>query len=133
MRNPGVEEEIKGSLDRLGEALSVGDLAGAASGWEIPGLVLSDAGAIPVVDRPQIEAFFGHAVASYRSQGLMATRPELERTVTLTDRLTTVDVRWPAFDETGTERSSEHSHYILRRGDDGHYRIQVALTITAAP
>jgi hypothetical protein len=88
VRNAGVEDEIKGSLDRLGEALSAGDLAGVASCWEIPGLVLSDAGAIPVVDRPQIEAFFGHAVASYRSQGLVATRPELERTVALTDRWT---------------------------------------------
>jgi hypothetical protein len=46
-------------------------------------------------------------------------------------RLTAVDVRWPAFDEAGEEKVSERSHYILRLGDDGNHRIQVALTMTA--
>jgi hypothetical protein len=37
-----------------------------------------------------------------------------------------------SFDEAGAERSSERSHYILRLGDDGQRRIQVALTMTAS-
>lgn len=81
-----------------------------------------------MTDRDQIERFFARAIEAYHAQGLVATRPELERAVALTERLTAVDVRWPSFDATGVERS----HYILRLGDDGRHRIQVALTITAS-
>jgi ketosteroid isomerase-like protein len=122
------EEQINESLEHYGEALSAGDLAGISSCWEIPGLVLSDEGAVVVSDKGQIEGFFAQAIESYRSQGLVTTRPELERAEALSARLTSVEVRWASLDEAGVERSSERSHYILRRGDDGRHRIQVALT-----
>jgi hypothetical protein len=92
-----------------------------ASWWAIPALVLSDEGALPVSDVAEVEAFFAQAAEFYRSQGLVATKPELERVVELTDRLMAVDVRWPTFDETGAEKASERSHYILRRGEYGQY------------
>ncbi len=57
----------------------------------------------------------------------MTTRPQLEQAVMLTNELASVDVRWSSFDATDTERSSEHSHYILWRGDDGQLCIRVAL------
>lgn len=119
---------IRQSLERYGEALSAGDLAGIWSCWEVPGLVLADDGAIAVSDQSQFEAFLARALGWYQSRGLMATRPELERAVALTERLTLVTVRWPSFDHAGAERYSERSHYILRLGDDGQHRVQAAVT-----
>jgi hypothetical protein len=48
----------------------------------------------------------------------------------LSETLAAVDVRWPAFDASGQEKSSERSHYILRLGTDGQAYIRVALTRT---
>lgn len=122
------QDQIKQSLERYGEALSAGDLASIWNCWEVPGLVLADDGAIVVSDKGQLEGFFARAIGWYQSQGLMATRPELERTMALTERLTLVTVRWPSFDHAGVERSSDRSHYILRLGNDGQHRIQVGVT-----
>jgi hypothetical protein len=58
----------------------------------------------------------------------MATRPEIEQAEALTEGLTSVDVRWHSLDEAGVERASERSHYVLRLGEDGRQRIQVAIT-----
>lgn len=124
-------EQIERSLERIGEAISARDPAAVADCWEVPALVISDEGTIPVTDRAQIEGFFAQAIEAYNAQGLVATRPELQQAVALTGRLTAVDVRWPSFDEAGVERSTERSHYILRLGDDGRHRVQVALTVTA--
>jgi hypothetical protein len=124
------EDQIKRFLERYGQALSAGDLAGIAGCWAVPSLVLSDQGAIPVVDSAEVERFFAQAVEAYHSQGLVATRPELERTERLTEQLTAVDVRWLSFDEAGEEQSSERSHYILWLAEDGQPRIRVALTRT---
>lgn len=79
------QDQIKQSLERYGEALGTGDLASITGCWEIPGLVLADDGAITMSDKGQIEGFFARAIGWYQSRGLMATRPELERAVALTD------------------------------------------------
>jgi hypothetical protein len=55
--------------------------------------VISDDGTVPVTDRGQLEGFFAQAIEAYNAQGLVATTPELEQAVALTERLTTVDVR----------------------------------------
>jgi hypothetical protein len=60
----------------------------------------------------------------------MSTSPELERVEILSETLVSVDVRWPAFDSSGKEKSSERSHYILQLGGDGGPQIRVALTRT---
>lgn len=122
------EDQIRQFLERYGQAMSAGDLPGISNCWEVPALVLSDEGAIPVAEAGEIERFFTQAVDWYRSQGLTATRPQLERAERLSERLTSVDVRWSAIDALGAEKSSERSRYILRLGEDGQHRIRVALT-----
>jgi hypothetical protein len=124
------EDQIRRFLERYGQALSIGDVAEITGCWEIPALTLADAGAVPVSDSSEIARYFERAVGEYHSQGLMTTQPQLEKVQALTDQLVSVDVRWSSFDMAGVERSSERSHYILRRGDDGQLRIQVALTVT---
>ena len=121
------EAQIRRFLERYGQALRTGDLAEIVRCWEVPALVLADEGAVPVSASDEIERFFEQAVGEHHAQGLVATRPQLERAEILTDRLAAVDVRWSSFDAAGAECSSERSYYILRRGDDGQLRIRVTL------
>jgi hypothetical protein len=123
-------DKISRLLERYGAALSSRDIQVVVDCWAMPALVLADHGAIAVTEAAQVEAFFAQAGEAYRAQGLMSTRPELERVEMLTERLAAVDVRWPTFDAEGVERASELSHYIVHLGDDGEMRLRVTLTRT---
>ena len=114
------DDQIRRMLERLGQALRA-----------VPSLVLSENGATPVAALSEVETFFAQAIEWYRSRGLVSTKPEVERVERLSDRLSAVDVRWPAFDSAGREQAAERSHYLLQRADDGQPRIRVALTRTA--
>lgn len=124
------DTQIANVLERLGEALSAGDMRGISSCWEVPSLVLSEDGAIAVAGKEEIENFFVKAKDWYHSRGLVSTRPEIERVDRFSANLASVDVRWPAFDASGKEKSSERSHYLMQVGKDGQPRIRVALTRT---
>jgi hypothetical protein len=124
-------ESVEEMLQRLSTALSEGDVKGIASCWSVPALVLSDQGTIAVSSLQQVQEFFKQATEWYHQQGLMSTRGELERFDKLSERLAEVDVRWPAFDAEGVEKSSESSHYIVGLDNDGQPRIRVALTRAA--
>jgi hypothetical protein len=123
-------DKITRALEHLGRALSAGDLRGVSSCFEVPGLFLSDDGATILADASQLEKLFAQATEWYRARGLVSTKPELERVEVLSEKLAAVDVRWPAFDASGQEKSSERSHYIVRLGTDGQVYIRVALTRT---
>jgi len=124
------DDKIMRLLERYDEALSAGDTQVISDCWEVPALVLSDEGAVAVNDKSEIEKFFSQAIEWYRTQGITSTRPELERADMMSDKLASVDVRWPAFDQSGIEKSSERSHYILQLGKDGQMRIRVAIKRT---
>ena len=130
MIDAALREKISRLLERYGAALGSGDTQTIVDCWAVPALVLADQGAIAVTDPAQVEAFFGQAVEAYHAQGLMTTRPELERIEMLTERMAAVDVRWPSFDASGAEQASERSHYIVHLGDDGEMRLRVTLTRT---
>ena len=124
------EGKIKDLLERIGIALSTGDLPGITSCWAVPALVLSDQGVTAVSESREVEQFFAQATEWYHAQGLTATRPELERVDWLSEKLASIDVRWPSFNSSGQEKFSERSHYIVQLGQDGQARIRVALTRT---
>lgn len=113
---------------QLGQALSAGDLRTASNCWALPARVLSDEGAMAVSHADEIEKSFAHAAEWYHSQGITSTKPEIERVDMLSEQLASVDVRWPSFDPSGKETSSERSHYIVQLGKDGQARVRVALT-----
>jgi hypothetical protein len=125
------EPQIRQVLERLGQALTSADVEGIVKCWEVPALVLSDEGSVGVTDLSQVSTFFAAAVEWYRSMGLVATRPVLERVERLSEKLSAVDVRWLAFDAEGKEKGTEYSHYVLCLGDDGLPHIRLALTRTA--
>lgn len=122
------EAPVREMLRQLGAALSEGDATTAASFWEAPALVLADDDSVPVASIAEVEAFFAKAVEWYRERGIPATRPDILRIEPVAELLVSADVRWPGFDADGNETWTETSHYILRRGDDGVYRVRVALT-----
>jgi hypothetical protein len=75
----------------------------------------------------EVEAFFARAIDWYRARGEVSTRPEIEEIEDLDARISSVDVRWPGYDATGAERSSERSRYLIRLDDRGRPRIRVAI------
>jgi len=127
------KDQIQQSLEDYGQALGAGDFSLIANGWVVPAVVLSDSGALVVSDIAEIERFFSGAAEWYRSQGIVATRPDIIRVDILSEKLVAVDVHWPSYDAEGSQRMNELSHYILELGKDGRFRIRVALTRTAAP
>jgi len=123
-------DQISLLFEQLGQALSAGDLHKASTCWGVPALVLSDDGATAVSDTREIEEFFSQAAEWYHLQGIASTKPEIERVDMLSEKLAAVDVRWPSFDASGKEKSSERSHYIVQLAEDGQVRIRVALART---
>src|SRR5262245_922900 len=124
------EGEIRKFLEALGNALTAGDLDTVSKCWDNPAILLSDQGSVVINSAAQIRRSFSHAVQWYRSQGLISTKPEIQKLEQLTEALCAVDVRWPAFDAAGVEKSSERSHYIIKVAADQEPRICVALSRT---
>jgi hypothetical protein len=118
-------------VERIGAALSAGDAKTLAGLWDLPALLLADQGARPVTAREEVEAFFERAIADYRSRGIFGTRGELNGFEPLSERLAWADITWPNLDEEGTAAGGERSFYLVRLGEDGQARIQVAMSRAA--
>ena len=89
---------------------------------------MSDEGTLLVAERAQVVEFFGHAAEQYRGSGIATTRPEHLAVEHLGERISSADVRWVGVDPDGRATSyRELSTYLLRTGDDGRVRIQVAV------
>lgn len=124
-----IEEVVRSFLERYGAALGAGDLPAITACWEVPALVLSDQGAHPVLELAEVGGFFAGAVEWYRSQGLVATRPQLLHVQPLGQWLVSADARWFSLDAAGHEVASETSRYILLLDQDGFPRIRVAISM----
>lgn len=123
-------ELLRDFFDCYGEALATGDLPGISACYEIPALVMSDAGSIPVAAREEIEAAFDGAAEGYRARGLVAPRPTVLRWEEVTDRLLSVDVGWDYLDEEGNSAEQNGYRYTIRLGEESGPRIQ---TVIEAP
>jgi ketosteroid isomerase-like protein len=120
--------QIEQFLLAYADALAAGDGERVADMWELPALVMSDAGTRLVTERAEVVAFFGQAAEQYRSSGITTTRPEHLAVEHLGERISSADVRWVGVDPDGRVTPyRELSTYLLRTGDDGRIRIQVAL------
>ena len=124
-----IEDAVRRFLERYGGALSAGEVPTVVACWDVPALVMADEGSRPVATLAEVEEFFSAAVGWYRSQGLVATEPQVKRVEMLGQRLVFVDVIWSALDAAGNVKSSERSCYVLRLSDDGSLRIQVAISV----
>jgi ketosteroid isomerase-like protein len=120
-------DEIQQLLNSMARAVVAGDGRTVAEMWEVPALVLSDEGAMPVNRQDEFEAFFGGAKAQYNARGIMDTRAEIVRIEWATRRLATVQVRWPHLDADGKICGSETSTYVIRRNDKDELKLRVAV------
>ena len=127
------QADIAAFLDRYAEALVAGDLPGIAACYVLPALVVGDAGTIPVAEAAQVEAAFAGAADAYRSEGLVAARPELRAVAPLTPALTLIDVRWAYLDAAGTAHRHSSYRYLVRRSDTGQLGIQVVVDTSPPP
>jgi hypothetical protein len=122
------QESIEQTLRDVASALASGDAARVAELWDVPALVLADQGARAVATRAEVEAFFRGSIQWYREQGTPTALPSLDRWERISDRVAAVDVTWRSLDTNGEEKSRESSHYLMRMGDDGVARMQVAMS-----
>ena len=122
------EQAILRTLRDISAALEVGDPARVAELWDVPALVLADQGARSVATRAEVEEFFRGSIEWYRERGTPSAVPTLERWERISERIAAVDVTWRALDSSGVEKSREASHYLMRTGDDGVARVQVAIS-----
>ena len=100
-------------LERLGEAVSDGNLAGISTSYGYPALFLSDEQVVLLESAGQVEEVFAANRTWYLSKGIQTAKPELLRLDAISDKLVSVDVRWPGFDKDGKENYSETSHYLI--------------------
>jgi hypothetical protein len=125
-RDADLRAEVQTFLDGFARALTRGDAPGIASMWHVPAFVFGDDMTTPVHSRAQLEEFFGGAKGEYNDRGVTDTRAQITRLTELTDRIVSVDVRWPYLDAHGGEVGGESSTYLLRRDEDGAFAIVVA-------
>lgn len=113
-------------LERLGEAVSNGDLAGISASYGYPALFLSNEQVVLLESAGQVEEIFAANRDWYTSQGIQTAKPELLRLDQISDKIISVDVRWPGFDKDGKKNYSETSHYLI------HFEGEVPLIRAAA-
>jgi hypothetical protein len=123
-----LHRELQAFFDDYALALTSGAGDVIAAMWEVPALVLGDAGEKAVTSTDEVAAFFSGAKEQYNARGITDTRPDLLRSDWLSSALVSADVRWPYFDVAGNEVGEEHSSYILKRDrTTGMLKIRVAV------
>ena len=110
---------LKTFFVRYGEAVSAGDLKAISASYTVPAIVISDAGAIPIAGREEVEAAFDGAAERYRARGMVAARPTVLEAEALTEKLVSADVRWDYLDEEGRSAEQNGYRYVLRLEDAG--------------
>jgi hypothetical protein len=123
------DEEIRSLLQAYGRALSEGNLRGVSAAWDVPALVLSDEGAIEVQSAKQIEDFFGTARRQYTERGIVTTKPEIAKVDWLSEKMVQVRARWLQLTPNKERKGEELTLYVLRRDDQNHWRIRVAIML----
>jgi hypothetical protein len=122
------EKAILHTLQDIASALAAGDATRVAELWDVPALVLADEGARAVDTRAEVEEFFRGSIAWYRESGTPLAVPTLERWGRISERVAWADVTWRGMDSSGVEKSRELSHYLMRSGEEGVARVQVAMS-----
>jgi hypothetical protein len=119
--------EVKQFLEGLARSITMGNGRSAVRFWEVPALVVSDELVRAVTSNAEVEAHFSTAKHGYAARGIIDTQPQVVSLQWITRRIVVVCVRWPYLDGRGDEVGEESMTYTLRRDDDGHLRLRVAI------
>lgn len=123
------KETIGSMLDRLGKAVSSGDLKGVSACYAFPAILMMDESSTIIAEADEFERMFGEGRKWYTSQGIVEARSEVLTLDLMTDTIAAVDLRWPGFDTDGNEIYAETSHYIVQL-TDGTPLIRIGLSRT---
>lgn len=126
------QQAVEEMLERLGKAVSDGNLPGISACYAFPAFFLIGEQVTVLNEALQLEELFAEGRRWYVSQGVETTKAEILRIDAMTETLLAIDVRWPGFNSGGQEIYSETSHYILQTVN-GEPRIRVALSRTIQP
>ena len=123
------KDSVGEMLDRLGKAVSSGDLDKVSACYAYPAFFMLQEDSTVFEKPADFIKLFGEGRKWYTEQGIIETRPEIVRFDPMTDEIAGVDVRWPGFDKDGAEVYTETSHYVIQ-SNDGKPLIRVALSRT---
>ncbi len=112
--------EIEAFFASYGEALGSRDVKAIGEHWGVPGLVLSDDGAIPIAKAREIEDFFGGAMGQY--QKVSSANATIRSVIALSRDLAGCEIAWEHRDKIGKPIGGEEGFYVLRR-EAGRLRI----------
>ncbi len=128
----GIEEErIAEFFDAYAAALREFDADATAALWGLPGMIVTDDFAGALESRADMAAGLASSYPLYRMLGLESALPEIRAVSALTDRITTVRVRWSYLDADDVVIVTTDYEYLLRDDADG-LRVYLAVGIDEA-
>jgi hypothetical protein len=128
----GIEEErIAEFFDAYAAALREFDADATAALWGLPGMIVTDDFAGALESRADMAAGLASSYPLYRMLGLESAVPEIRAVSALTDRITTVRVRWSYLDADDEVIVTTDYEYLLRDDADG-LRVYLAVGIDEA-
>ena len=128
----GIEEErIAEFFDAYAAALREFDADATAALWGLPGMIVTDDFAGALESRADMAAGLASSYPLYRMLGLESALPEIRAVSALTERITTVRVRWSYLDAGDEVIVTTDYDYLLRDDADG-LRVYLAVGIDEA-
>ena len=125
----GIEEDrIAEFFDAYAAALREFDAEATAALWGLPGMIVTDDFAGALESRADMAAGLASSYPLYRMLGLESALPEIRAVSALTDRITTVRVRWSYLDADDEVIVTTDYEYLLRDDAEG-LRVYLAVGI----
>lgn len=116
----GIEEErLAEFFDAYAAALRDFDAEATARLWGLPGMVVTDDFAGALESRADMAAGLSSSYPLYRRLGLESALPEIRAVSALTDRISTVRVRWSYLDADDELIVTADYEYLVRDDADG--------------
>ncbi|MDQ0892932.1 DUF6841 family protein [Agromyces ramosus] len=116
----GIEEErLAEFFDAYAAALRDFDAEATARLWGLPGMVVTDDFAGALESRADMAAGLSSSYPVYRRLGLESAVPEIRAASALTDRISTVRVRWSYLDANDELIVKTDYEYLVRDDADG--------------
>ena len=116
----GIEEErLNEFFDAYADTLGAFDAEAKAALWGLPGMIVTDDFAGALESRADMSAGLAASHQLYRVLGLTSAVPEIRAVSALTDRISTVRVRWRYLDDADTVIVTTDYEYLVRDDGDG--------------
>lgn len=122
-----IEDGLRSLAHELADALEAGDAGRAAVCWNVPGVVMQDAGVRVLASRDEVEAYCRERIEEVRLRGPGDLKLRFERVERLSEHTISADVIFSTPD--GTDR--EPIRYAALQRPDGALRLCVEMPAPA--